>query len=113
LSREQLAVEMAQHRYGIHAMENEHFGIAPAEIQRAGCITFVHNSGGPREIVGEHQLLVFDSVEDAADKIVNVLTDPSLEESLRAHVARQRERFSVDGFCASLRESVESFDYAK
>lgn len=111
LSREQLTVEMAQHRYGMHTMEEEHFGIAPAEIQRAGCITFVHNSGGPREIVGEHPRLVFDSAEEAADKITGVLTDPLIEESLRAHVARQRERFSVDAFCASIRENVDGFDY--
>lgn len=109
LTREQLVLEMASHRYGIHTMEEEHFGIAPAEIQRAGCITFVHNSGGPAEIVGGHRQLVFDTVQEAADKIESVLTDNALEDSLRAHVAQQRERFSVDAFCKSLREIVADF----
>ena len=36
LSREQLAATLATHRYGIHPMQDEHFGIAPAELQRAG-----------------------------------------------------------------------------
>jgi len=53
LDRTEMAREVASHRFGIHTMENEHFGIAPAEFQRAGCIPFVHRSGGPVEIVGE------------------------------------------------------------
>jgi glycosyltransferase involved in cell wall biosynthesis len=110
LSREQLVFEMTRHRYGIHTMEEEHFGIAPAEIQRAGCITFVHNSGGPAEIVGGHPQLVFNTVQEAADKIERVLTDGSLEEGLRSHVALQRDRFTVDAFCKSLREIVAGFD---
>jgi glycosyltransferase involved in cell wall biosynthesis len=109
LNREELALEIARHRYGIHTMEEEHFGIAPAEIQRAGCITFVHNSGGPPEIVGDELRLTFDTVEDAAGKIECALTDRVLEERLRHHVAAQRERFTAERFCSSLRAVVEEF----
>jgi glycosyltransferase involved in cell wall biosynthesis len=109
LGRKELAAEIARHRYGIHPMHDEHFGIAPAEIQRAGCITFVHNSGGPVEIVGKRPELTFETVEDAASKICRVLKEEALRRELRAHVAAQRDRFSAERFCESLRGIVEEF----
>jgi glycosyltransferase involved in cell wall biosynthesis len=109
LSREELAATVAGHRYGIHTMLEEHFGIGPAEMQRAGCIVFVHNSGGLIEIVGGNPRLLFDNVQEAADKIERVLTDPACEEALRRHVAAQRDRFSAEMFCSSLREIVAGF----
>ena len=36
---------------GIQAMVDEHFGVAVAELQRAGCTTLRHYSGG-RRLVG-------------------------------------------------------------
>lgn len=41
LPRRALTELMASHRYGIHAMPHEHFGIAIAEMAKAGCIAFV------------------------------------------------------------------------
>jgi glycosyltransferase involved in cell wall biosynthesis len=109
LTRTELASEVAHHRYGIHTMEDEHFGIGPAEIQRAGCIIFVHNSGGPVEIVGD-QRLTFDTVEDGAAKIERVLGDPAIEADLRRHVAARRDLFSAEAFSTRLREIVERFE---
>ena len=43
---------MATHRYGIHGMREEHFGMAPAEMARAGAIVWVPRGGGQTEIVG-------------------------------------------------------------
>ncbi|HWY28046.1 MAG TPA: glycosyltransferase, partial [Candidatus Sulfotelmatobacter sp.] len=37
----------------VHCAENEHFGITIVEAMAAGCVPIVHDSGGPREIVGE------------------------------------------------------------
>jgi len=100
---------IARHRYGIHAMEDEHFGIAPAELQRAGCITFVPNSGGPPEIVGGDERVIFGSVEDAVEKIDRVLRDPALEASLQEDVARRGEAFSEERFMKEILEVVEAF----
>lgn len=108
-SREELAREMSRHRYGLHTMRNEHFGMAPAEIQRAGAIVFVHNSGGPVEIVGGDPRLLFEGVEDAAARISAVLSSPEDQESLRALGAAQRERFSAERFGASMRDVVRAF----
>jgi glycosyltransferase involved in cell wall biosynthesis len=109
LTREQLAAEVASHRYGIHTMENEHFGIAPAELQRAGCITFVHNSGGPVEIVGGHPQLTFDTVEDGAAKVFEVMNDEALAGRIREFLAPRRGLFSTTRFSESLRRVVREF----
>jgi glycosyltransferase involved in cell wall biosynthesis len=109
LSRAQLLVELAQHRYGIHPMLEEHFGIAPAELQRAGCIPFVHNSGGQVEIVGGDARLTFDSVEDAAEKITRVIENRALQNQLRSQVADRRNWFTAERFCDSVREIVTEF----
>jgi glycosyltransferase involved in cell wall biosynthesis len=109
LSREELATEIASHRYGIHTMLEEHFGIAPAEILSAGCLPFVHNSGGPAEIVG-HPQLTFDTVADAVEKIGFVLKNVDVERRLLEHAARQKVQFTSEAFCTGLREIVRSFE---
>jgi glycosyltransferase involved in cell wall biosynthesis len=106
LTREQLAQEVAQHRYGIHAMEEEHFGIAVAEILRAGCIPFVHDSGGPVEIVGGQKELRFRTADEGAGAIAAVLGDAALRDRLRGFLGKQRERFSTEIFCESLLQTV-------
>jgi glycosyltransferase involved in cell wall biosynthesis len=90
-------------------MEAEHFGIAVAELQRAGCLTFVHNSGGPVEIVGNDPRLTFDRIEDAAEKIAHAIEDTGTQDQLRALVATRRDCFSTERFCASIREIIAAF----
>jgi glycosyltransferase involved in cell wall biosynthesis len=102
ITREQLAAEVAHHRFGIHTMEDEHFGIAVAEMVRAGCLPLVHDSGGPVEIVGGHRELRFRTVEEGAAALRAVMEDASLQDRLRTELVRQRERFSVEAFCESL-----------
>jgi glycosyltransferase involved in cell wall biosynthesis len=109
LNRTALVTELAQHRYGIHTMREEHFGIGPAELQRAGCVTFVHNSGGQVEIVAGDSRLTFGSVEDAAERIARVIENPALEHELRAQGAERRNWFTTDRFCDSVRETVAQF----
>jgi glycosyltransferase involved in cell wall biosynthesis len=109
VSRAQLLAELSQHRYGIHPMWEEHFGIAPAELQRAGCIPFVHNSGGQVEIVGNDRRLTFETVEDACERIVRVIEDPALERELRGQVAERKSWFTEKRFCESVREVVSQF----
>jgi len=96
-------------RYGIHAQIDEHFGIAPAEMVTAGCITFVHNSGGQVEIVGRQEQLIFTSEEEAAMKISRVLSDPGLQASLRAALEPRRTIFSTSRFEREIRNIVAEF----
>jgi glycosyltransferase involved in cell wall biosynthesis len=109
LSRAELLAEVAAHRYGLHTTVDEHFGIAPAEILEAGCLPFVHNSGGPPEIVGAHPALVFDTAAEAVERLAAVLRDPELRRELRGHAAGRRDLFSAATFCSRLRAIVHTF----
>jgi glycosyltransferase involved in cell wall biosynthesis len=110
LTREELQVAVASHRYGIHTMEDEHFGMGPAEILRAGCLLFAHNSGGPVEILGGESRLLFDDVAQAVDKIERVLRNDALEAELRARLDERRSLFTAQTFCASVRRIVDEFE---
>ena len=105
LSRPALTALMARHRYGIHGNPDEHYGMVVAEMVHAGCIVWVPNDGGQVEIVGDARLR-YDTVEEAAARIVRTLTDPGEEADLRRRLARQAERFSTATFTRELREVI-------
>jgi glycosyltransferase involved in cell wall biosynthesis len=109
LSRADLVALLSQCRYGIHACLDEHFGIAPAEMARAGCIPFVHASGGQVEIVDRDPRLCYSTAEDAAGKILAVLRDRALQDELRTAVHRRSDRFTSEAFVAGFLEYVERF----
>lgn len=110
VSRDELVGMLVTHRFGIHAMENEHFGMGPAEIVRAGCILFAHASGGPREILGAESHLLFEDVGGAADRIERVLVDPVHHAALRTALAERRLLFSTEAFCTAMRQIVADFE---
>ena len=109
LPRAEVHSLIASHRYGIHGMREEHFGMAPAEMVRGGMIVWVPNGGGQVEIVGDTPLLRYDTEEEAVDRITQVLTNPQIEEGLRAHLARESEKFSVERFTESILRVVSEF----
>ncbi len=106
--RDELVRLVAGHRYGIHAMPEEHFGIAVAEMMRGGCVPFVPSGGGQVEIVGGDPRVVYDSVDDAVDRICAVLEDPGGRPGLRRELARRAERFGTEPFTRRIREIVEA-----
>jgi glycosyltransferase involved in cell wall biosynthesis len=106
LPRAELVRLVAHQRWGIHAMAEEHFGIAVAEMVRAGCIVFVPDDGGQVEIVGEEARLRWTSPEDAVGKILATLADTSRQAALRAHLAERAGLFSTERFCSELRALV-------
>ena len=97
---------MATCRYGIHGMREEHFGMAPAEMVRAGMIVWVPRGGGQVEIVGADPALAYDTDEHAADSIARVVHDPAEQNRLRDWLAVCGDRFGVDRFVAEVREIV-------
>ncbi len=107
LSRADLDELLATTRYGIHAMVDEHFGMAPAEMVQAGCLVFVHDSGGQVEVVDGEPRLRFGGVHDAVEKIATLLVDPEAQARLLRRLARGRTRFSADRFCQRFRALVE------
>lgn len=97
-------------RYGIHGMREEHFGMAPAEMVRGGMIVWVPRGGGQVEIVGDEPALLYDTEEDAVEKIAGVMRDDDAQARLRAHLATRGERFSVARFVREIRDVVADFE---
>jgi len=108
LSRDEMLKVLANHKYGIHAMPKEHFGLAVAEMVRAGEIVFVPNDGGQVEIVGNNQSLVYENSEDAVKKIIKVLSDDELQYSLREFLSIYANEFTLEKFEAKIREIVSN-----
>jgi glycosyltransferase involved in cell wall biosynthesis len=109
LSRPALAELIAGHRYGLHAMHEEPFGMAVAELISGGCITFVPNSGGQVEIVGNDDRLTYTSRPDAVNKILRALRDLDYQASLRSYVASRRNLFVAERFVSRIREVVGDY----
>jgi glycosyltransferase involved in cell wall biosynthesis len=123
-SRERLQELLRSHRYGLHGMKQEHYGMAVAELVLGGCLTSVHDDGGQVEIVTNPKLR-YRSVEDAVEKWDRVLSSEELKRELleeqlahRAHLPKERflkeldqvvqlcfER-SVEGVVDGLREGT-------
>ena len=109
LTRDEVRMLMASHRYGIHGMREEHFGMAPAELARAGAIVWVPRGGGQMEIVGNEQALMYDSDEDAITKIGRTLQNAGEQTRLRNHLAAVSDQFSTANFMRQVREIVAEF----
>ena len=109
LPRDEVRALMASHRYGIHGMREEHFGMAPAELARAGAIVWVPRGGGQMEIVGNEPRLMFDSDADAVEKIVGTLTNAGEQQRLRDLLSVIAEQFSTTRFMQRVREIVSDF----
>jgi len=106
--RDELQQLMDRCKYGINAAPDEPFGVAIAEMVKAGCIVFVPNGGGQTEIV-DSPLLIYDHIEDGIDKISRVLGDESIQATLLKSLAQQGENFSTGVFCQSIRRVVDEF----
>ncbi len=107
LSRAELSGLLGRMRYGIHAMEDEPFGIAVAEMVQSGCLVFVPEAGGPREIVGEEPRLAFRNEDEAVERIVGMLRSTASRAEALAHLAERRRGFSAERFAEGLRAVVE------
>lgn len=106
LSRAALVDLVSRQRYGIHGMREEHFGMAPAEMVRAGCVVWVPDGGGQVEIVDDRRL-IYTSVDDAVTKIVATMRDPHEVGILRKHLAARGQAFSAERFMREVCAAVE------
>ena len=109
LSRDEIRGLMATHRYGIHGMREEHFGMAPAEMVRAGMIVWLPHGGGQVEIVDAEPALVYDSEEKGADQIFRVLSNPGEQRRLRELLESRAPLFSTARFMSEVLEIVRAF----
>ena len=110
LSRDEVRRLMAAHRYGLHGMREEHFGMAPAEMARAGMIVWVPRGGGQVEIVGNEPALMYDTDDEAVEKISGTLMSASAQQRLRDHLATVAVQFSATHFVKEIRDIVNRFE---
>jgi len=110
VSRDEIRQLMASHRYGIHGMREEHFGMAPAELARAGAIVWVPRGGGQMEIVGNEPALMYDTDDEAVEKITTVIACISEQTRLGEWLASTSEQFSTTRFVQHVRDIVDTFE---
>ena len=106
VSRRELTDMVSRHRYGIHGMEHEHFGIAVAEMVQAGCITFVPDGGGQTEIVGNESALTYRTRSEAVEIILRVLRSEQEQRKLLGYLEDRKRLFSVQRFMDEIRDTV-------
>ncbi len=108
VSRDELVKLISTHRYGIHGTDHEHFGMAVAELAAGGTIPFVPNGGGQREIVHEREELLYETTDEAVEKIDRVLSNSELRTELRGELDDIEERFGRQRFKRTIREVVKN-----
>jgi glycosyltransferase involved in cell wall biosynthesis len=104
VSRAELSALMGRSRYGIQAMEHEHFGMATAEMTRAGCVVFAHRSGGTPEVLDDEGALLWSSEDEAVDRFARWIANG--EHGLPPHVAERARSFSAERFVDEFRGIV-------
>ena len=109
LTRDEVRASMASCRYGMHGMREEHFGMATAEMARAGAIVWVPRGGGQMEVVGRDPALMYESDDDAVRKIVATLASATEQQRLRQRLAVVSEQFSTTTFMQQVRAIVNEF----
>jgi glycosyltransferase involved in cell wall biosynthesis len=103
---------LAQHKYGISGRQNEPFGIAVAEMIRAGCIVWVPDGGGQVEIV-DHRSLIYKDEAEAVDKIMAVQQNAVLQGQLLTHLKVQSAKYLPKRFISEVREIVYRFQESR
>jgi hypothetical protein len=80
---------------------------------RAGCVVFTPRSGGQVEIIGHEDRLLFETDEEAVEKIAHVLGRPGEQKMLREYLATRQELFSTERFKREIAEIVRGFVFAE
>ncbi|MBN1168606.1 glycosyltransferase family 4 protein [Candidatus Woesebacteria bacterium] len=89
--------------YGIHEQKQplkvEHFGITPVEAMSAGCIVFLYEAGGHKEIVFDQKDgYLWEKTEELIDKTVKVIENYKLSQKLARNAKKKAQIFSYENF---------------
>lgn len=106
LSRKRLLDLISHHRFGLHGMPREHYGMSVAELVAGGVIPFVPNGGGQREIVGGNSTLLYDEPDDAVDQIDRMLSSKQLQNRLRQELSDSSNYITPEQFREEFRSIV-------
>ena len=100
------ALILTRARFGIQTTSGESFGIAVAEMVKAGAIVFAPSNGGAAETL-QHSGLLFTDSEEAVEKIRFVLQTPALQSALQVHLREQAHVFSANAFIRAANARVQ------
>jgi len=92
ISEEEKISILSNSKFGMHLFQNEHFGIAPCEMQNYGMLVFAYNGGGVKEIINNDRLL-FTNYENLKNKIKNLV-----EKSSELYECHKKMRFQQSKF---------------
>ena len=85
----------------------EHFGITPIEAASFGCIPVVYGQGGPREVVRTLGCeTAFDTVDECARIVSQLLADPDGSARLSAHLLESCQAYSDQAYAGGVGESL-------
>ena len=107
--REKINEAINTHRYGLHASYAESFGMSIAEMLLGQCLTVVRDEGGQPEIVTEPELR-FSSTQEAIEKLHKILSQPELENKLRASQQSRREQYTRERFLSEFHKRMDEFE---
>lgn len=107
VSRSRLEELLGSHKFGLHAKDHEHFGIAVAEMVSAGMIPFVPNSGGQVELVNSQKAVLYEDKSEAVEKISSVINDSDLQQEIRNNLPDIKNDFSSSRFKNTVREIIQ------
>jgi glycosyltransferase involved in cell wall biosynthesis len=109
ISRTELADLLDEHRFGLHMMRNEHFGMAVAEMAAAGMLVLAHRSAGPVEILGARSPLLFEDAGEAVEIAVRLLRSPGVRDELMAQVAERgiADAYDPQSFMRAIRQVAD------
>lgn len=61
----------------------EHFGITPLEAMASKCLTFCHNSGGPKEIINDQKIgFLFNNEKELIEKMIMIEKNNNLKRKI-------------------------------
>lgn len=106
LGRDKLEALIANQKWGLHCYRFEHYGLAPAELQRLGCITFVHDSGGQREIIANPEQR-YNNLDDAVNKMDTLMRAPNRHPEMLAQMIEQNTKHRPEAFIAAFNELID------
>jgi glycosyltransferase involved in cell wall biosynthesis len=109
LSRPELTELLNKHKFGIHMMRNEHFGMAVAEMVAEGMLVFAHRSAGPMEILGDKCPTLFADTTEAIETATCILASPLLQDEAVGQLIERDigKRFSPQTFMSMVCRTVE------
>lgn len=97
LARLELEQIVVRCKFGLHACAYEHYGIAAAEMQALGCVVFVPDFAGQREVVRNSEQR-YTNAEDAVNKICRLLGNAKQCGQLSAEAAQKAAGESAQVF---------------